>query len=464
MLSFLFLISTNCYSITYVKMNLLECAKCGIYLQRLNNSTNIDTLNFVFEYKLRNDSNELNNILGFPKFIRSKLIFNDSLHQMINNVSSSNGSELFVFNSNSHLIYRTELNDIDIEETEFYSYLGTKPKISLLNNFGNDFFKFERNFLISIDYLSRLTITNINDMSSRRINVDSELIKKVYKSLYRESYEEKFPIMEGFLKRFPGIQPKPSRLAYWNNGQFFTIPIEIYTYEYHGGPDTSLITKKVLGIYDFEKDSFIDFYSLDNKQNNKFIYEIFKLGNRVMAQFGKNVGESVNINDMYFVNFNKKDKTYSLDLNNKPNISPNEYQRNVSSAFRVAFINSKTTLMFLFSDSIYNILDNKEYKIPYNSTFSNAMQGAAHQYDPYSKKFRVIYRQNQHWNPNTQEKVKNVNKDLYIITFSKEGEVLENMLLLNNDGGKHWEAFVLINPYQILVSNKDKNQLEVIDL
>jgi len=120
--------------------------------------------------------------------------------------------------------------------------------------------------------------------------------------------------------------------------------------------------------------------------------------------------------------------------------------------------------MFLFSDSIYNILDNKEYKIPYNSTFSNAMQGAAHQYDPYSKKFRVIYRQNQHWNPNTQEKVKNVNKDLYIITFSKEGEVLENMLLLNNDGGKHWEAFVLINPYQILVSNKDKNQLEVIDL
>ena len=391
----------------YVTLSPLHCLNCSANLYNICKLKEVKTIHLILESRFQKDSLELEEQFEFSSIQKIKLFFSDSLY------NQKMRNQLFpeiILEENSKELFRENLTQIQNEK--LLSYLQTeksKNEITCIESIASNYIGILRvldNYLIQRGNFDNYDLVDLNAKKADRIKVFPQQYESIYKTLLKDSFKYKYPILKNYFITTPVWKPKIGGVVELQNNIF--VKINVKDYFPQGGDDTGIYGFTVLGKWDIKTNGFSSYYSFDKSITSKAWgpHELYFIKSRLYGKF-----ISIKTDKFIFLELKINDKTNTISLAKEMPIKmPVKYDViKVSSYYQRNIQVNGFALAFDHGDSLYIVPQNRYVHIPFDKMKSTNYEDRLIR-DVYSngKEHGVLYVENNH--------------DYYLLRFNGEGK------------------------------------------
>jgi hypothetical protein len=237
------------------------------------------------------------------------------------------------------------------------------PENYLNTPFNSQYFAVENNF-------GTFTICEVETQEYRRLNVTKNMHEELYKILFADSFQYKYPTVENLIQEMPIYRPKLTEVILGQEGKIYLqITLTNYWIRQKATLDTAFYFDNMIATYDFKKDEITTLNKIDNKSLLPLYFsEIIPLtmGMAVHAENIEHPKESI----LSYLKLENKTYTKGQETNVLKNSGFIKFNINNVKERLLSFENY---IIGRYDNKVYNIAKNKIINVNLTDSFSADM-------------------------------------------------------------------------------------------
>ncbi len=424
----------------FIKLDVQDCAKCSMVLSELSEASLFENVFVVVPQSYAAEEVIMKRELGLDKFTNFTYRFSDSLFQFFQTVGRAHGSEVLIIREGK-VVFVSPLELGYLNKILFNIKLDKMATICpapVLSKYLEGVSQFGHH-VISQDRYNNVFVFDLLINKYHEIRMDKkENLEFLYKGLYREHFNERYPIMKKIIEETPKFKPS----IYWGSvlikGEKIVMSYLPWDFNVEGGDSSVSVTSMIL-VYDLKKEKFISAYNKDLKCAfaDKDLMKVVRLKNQLYGKFSTSNGPM-----FYALALDSKRQVFTARGDALQHIYPQNYFKStINEGTGNLLTTSNYTILMRRGDSIYSAFHDKLIRIPYPADvladLSKLHNGFTY-FNPKEGVFAILYKYD----------IKNT---VYYLSFNEKGERIDLRGFIGFDSG----SFEIINPYELLlIDNK----------
>jgi len=267
LLSLIVTLESNAQS--YIVIYPADCINCMAGIYQLQKRYPKKNFKLVYPAEFKKDKESIIENFGEDKIKGMNLIFSDSF---TSKYKLGIGSFLLLLNQDK-VYFKQELKNIEYRKLD-YAF----GKLSILKNvrrialdaeqlparylttpYNSHYLAVENNF-------GKFSICDLETQQYRSLKVDNKMHKELYKILYADSFEYKYPIIKKLISEMPIYRPKLSEVKLGEDKKIYLqITITNYFLKQNKTSDTAFYFDNMIATYNFDRDKITSLHRLDNR-------------------------------------------------------------------------------------------------------------------------------------------------------------------------------------------------------
>ncbi|MBS1771825.1 MAG: hypothetical protein JST82_03120 [Bacteroidetes bacterium] len=265
------------------------------------------------------------------------------------------------------------------------------------------------NYIIHDNIYGKWSIINTKTNEEYTLKQTDTMIQELYKVYYRDSFNNRYPVISAYINATPSLKPVISGVQKWDiNTIAIVYSVKDFILQ---GDDTLLIGRPVIAKYDIVKNKYIGLYTLDSSFKKRHFWYLFIQNQEYFAQ-------GLNSKNRFFLaklRVNEKEKIFSMK-EEKPFHQPDNYKTmSVSPLVEHNITLNNGLAIFDYDDKITRLDNNQLIQIPFGPKVLN-------KYDYYQ--IRDVFQDNLYYYVLYLQY-----KEIVAMRISKRGNSLKNIKL-----------------------------------
>ena len=347
---------------TYITLNPANCLNCVSGIYRICKENKISTVQIVIQKEHQNNVSELNKLYEFNKFNKLKLVFSDSLYDKL---SKQKYESEFIIIDNNKEIFRQNIKHIVVNDELLAFYSKPVPVDSFCTNYTTKLagFTVDNPYLIFIGKYYDYSVVDLISRKEKLIALGEDTKLDLYKHLYKDNFEEKYPKIEEMIAETPTYKTKITNIMQWDK-EHLMLEGNIKDYEYNEAGDTIFMINRPSVIkYAYKVDKVAGIYTPDQTIPDDFDPWFYYVSD------GRFYVQGMNKNNKGFqlleLACNEKTKTLSFKKDTKIERPKHFAERRVSGLEVNTIMIRGNMLCFLRDNKITLLNSGKEIEIPF---------------------------------------------------------------------------------------------------
>lgn len=430
---------------TYITFNPLNCINCTSGIYHLSEEKYIKNIQVVFQEMYREDTADMQELYAFRDYPKLHIVFSDSLYKKLSHTDLD--AEFIIIGDNHTELYRTSMKRLNMSEIRRY-YATTPLSDSICSSFYPKMLSFQVDgqYIIAENAFHKFSIFDVTTQKEIILGYKDSIKVPLYKALYKEKFNERFPLIENEMKTVSSFKPTLDFVKRWDRRRIMAIyTVRDWMIE---GKDTPIFNKPLVTMYDANTNA-TTIYTMDTTiANHYWVYNVHTHDNKFYLEGGLKGDDDKPA--FIEVTCDTIKKTFSFA---KSIISsyPQRY-----SEFKVPGIYESNTVVkaglaaFVYDNKITNLATHEQVTIPYEDP-------KPAKYDTYqvtdlqqdAKNYYVLYTHKE---------------QLHVLQFAKNDTLKKDIVIATEPGSKLWQVKFSMYKNKLFYKPADKDCLMLKDI